>query len=469
MAQQKFSSLSDDLDEVIRLLPVAAFLMDERGRILFANERFRSMVAPPASEDMTVFNLLQIGRSDTQRHTIGDILAQNHDVLSVNADGKALHLHIRFSDAPLQSSQLYIGIVEDRTDQFTTLAGLRQSEDRLEAIFHSTPLGMCITDSKGYFETVNQAYCRLYGYTPQELIGRHFTIVVPESHKAKLAELHDRFIDEGAEIRGEWDVQRKDGSILTILADAVRIVGSDGSYKKVTFAMDITDKKRAERLKEDIEQITRHDIKSPLSGIMSLARFSKTQAGIPEDARRKFGMIEESCRKIFDLLNLSRGVYLMEQGEYTLDVSEVNLLSLLDQIVSDLHAETVARNIDLRIENETNQALIFYGEELLLYSMLSNLIRNAVEASPEGEKITVRVIPPQRRDETLRICIHNKGAIPESIRPVFFNKYVTYGKTGGTGLGTYSAMLIARSHGGTIRFETDDDRGTEVEVLLPTG
>jgi PAS domain-containing protein len=68
-------------------------------------------------------------------------------------------------------------------DTFTseTADAVRRSEARLRTIIDSTPLGICITNEDGIFEYVNDAYCRIYGYAPTELIGEHFTkIVAPD-------------------------------------------------------------------------------------------------------------------------------------------------------------------------------------------------------------------------------------------------------------------------------------------------
>lgn len=118
--------------------------------------------------------------------------------------------------------------------------------DLLRTIIDATPVGVCITDERGIFEQVNPANERFYGYPADELLGRPFTLVVPAEHRAELADLHDRFLREGAEIRGEWEVERRDGSRATILADACRIVGPDGRPRKVTFVLDITERTRME-------------------------------------------------------------------------------------------------------------------------------------------------------------------------------------------------------------------------------
>jgi K+-sensing histidine kinase KdpD len=106
---------------------------------------------------------------------------------------------------------------------------------------------------------------------------------------------------------------------------------------------------------------------------------------------------------------------------------------------------------------------LIQGDELLCYSMLSNLIKNAVEASPAGEKVEVAMTS----GESAVIGIHNAGSVPIDIRETFFEKYTTSGKSGGTGLGTYSAKLITQTIGGNIKLDTSDETGTTITIVLP--
>ena len=120
-------------------------------------------------------------------------------------------------------------------------------EDIFKIAVENTPTGVCITNEHGTFEYVNKAFCELYEYTNEELIGRNFTIVVPDEYKIALQALHDKYIEGIDEVRGEWDVVTKSGKHLTILADAVRVKSFDGRYKKVTFVTDITERRRHEQ------------------------------------------------------------------------------------------------------------------------------------------------------------------------------------------------------------------------------
>ena len=123
---------------------------------------------------------------------------------------------------------------------------LRTSEERYRRIVEHTPSGICITNEDGLYEYVNPAYCELYGYTTDELLGQSFTLVVPEDNRAFMRELHDKYIEGATEVQGEWRVVSRDGRVLTILADAALITGIDGRPKKATFVTNISRRKEVE-------------------------------------------------------------------------------------------------------------------------------------------------------------------------------------------------------------------------------
>ena len=158
----------------------------------------------------------------------------------------------------------------------------------------------------------------------------------------------------------------------------------------------------------------------------------------------------------------------METGTYEVHPVLVDALKVIRQIAIGHHhiVEEKKLRIDVMVRGkplEETDSFHVDAEELLLYSMISNILRNALEASPRGERVTVAL----SGDDSTFIAIDNAGSIPERIRERFFEKYATAGKQGGTGLGAYSARLIARSLGGTIRCETSDETGTTITVTLP--
>jgi PAS domain S-box-containing protein len=95
-------------------------------------------------------------------------------------------------------------------------------------------LAMCLTDEQGNFVEVNAAYLKLYGYSEEELIGKHFTLVVPEEGKAFAAHMHNAFIAGATEMPAEWTVQGKEGQPIRIRAEAIRCEDPNGRPAKIT-------------------------------------------------------------------------------------------------------------------------------------------------------------------------------------------------------------------------------------------
>jgi len=221
-------------------------------------------------------------------------------------------------------------------------------------------------------------------------------------------------------------------------------------------------------LREDVDRITRHDLKTPLSGIIGFPDAIKMAGDLNEEQLEMLDMIEESGYKMLDMINLSLDLYKMETGKYRFEPMPVNLLAVVNKIFKEIRDEVETRELSIKVlfrgepANEHDVFLI-KGEELLCYSMLSNLIKNAVEASPTGAQVELAMVP----GESAIIRIHNTGSVPLEIRETFFEKYSTSGKSGGTGLGTYSAKLIAETLGGDIRLETSDEAGTTIILVLP--
>ena len=134
---------------------------------------------------------------------------------------------------------------------------------------------------------------------------------------------------------------------------------------------------------------------------------------------------------------------------------------ILRELQNLIEAKEMTIEVTKMNENaDDKDAFIVQAEELLCHSMFANLIKNAIEAAPESSRISVSF----ERGDTPRVCIHNSGAVPENIRDRFFEKYATSEKEGGTGLGTYSARVIAETMGGRIALDTSDENGTAITV-----
>ncbi len=343
------------------------------------------------------------------------------------------------------------------------------TEEVLRALFKSLPIGVCITDEDGCFVHVNAAYGRIYGYEVDELIGASFLKVVPPANREILQKLHDDFLlgdenEQGVELPAIWEVVRRDGSHITIRATARRFASRDGKRYKVTTVTDISEQLRLERLREDAERIVRHDLKSPINGIVGGAQLLLADPDLDAAQREYAAMILESGQQMNLLINSSMDFYSMEEGSYQLKQSPFEIDALFKHLEKELAWLSNRRQQRLEF-SLADGAPTLNGERRLIHDMLTNLIKNALEAAPEST--TVRVDYHIDRHGHPSFTIHNRGAVPAQVRERLFDRYVSC-KPGGTGLGTYSASLIARAHGGEIHFTTsDEDDCTTFTVTLP--
>jgi len=92
--------------------------------------------------------------------------------------------------------------------------------------------------------------------------------------------------------------------------------------------------------------------------------------------------------------------------------------------------------------------------------MLANFLKNALEACPARETVTVALFD----EPQVRVTVNNPGIIPLEIRDKFLHKFASHGKVGGTGLGGYSARLMAQAMGGTVSFTSDEVTGTTIAI-----
>ncbi|MEO5340478.1 MAG: hybrid sensor histidine kinase/response regulator [Magnetococcus sp. MYC-9] len=230
---------------------------------------------------------------------------------------------------------------------------------------------------------------------------------------------------------------------------------------------------KAAALREEVSRIMRHDLKTPLNAIIGFTDLLLAQKKEPEsdlDQVKMLGIIRESGYRLLEMINSSLDLYKMEQGTYALNPRPVDIMGVVHKIRQAFQDRIASKRLRIQIRtpssaNEETPCMVL-GEELLCYSLLANLIKNAIEAAPRHSIITIRW---DKTADKAVLTLHNQGAVPAELVGCFFDKYTTAGKAGGTGLGTYSAMLIAKIQNGSIAMETGEETGTTLTVSLPLG
>lgn len=126
----------------------------------------------------------------------------------------------------------------------------QQKERLVQSVYDAASVGICVTDADGYFVNVNRRYREIYGYENEDLIGRHFTMVVPEEAREQARELHDEFISDGSEPPHEWQVKHSEGHLITVEVSARLLIQEDGSRYKVTSVDNVSEHRQLQIMLE---------------------------------------------------------------------------------------------------------------------------------------------------------------------------------------------------------------------------
>ncbi len=224
------------------------------------------------------------------------------------------------------------------------------------------------------------------------------------------------------------------------------------------------------KLRELVEQIGRHDLKNPLQIILGTAKLLAYEIPAEENKHRRLLQNQvDACYTMLNMINRSLDLYRMENGNCSLNAKETDILPLMDMVFLGIKNLILTKDLKVMVtlngqNREDHDRFSIFCDELFFYSMMSNLITNAAEASPKGGSLLVSF---SDADGAI-IRIQNQGTVHPKVRDRFFEKFVSFGKHGGTGLGTYSARLIAEIHKGEINFITSDEEDkTIVTIDLP--
>ncbi len=354
------------------------------------------------------------------------------------------------------------------------LRELKESEDRYRSVSETSIDAIITASDKDAILTWNKGAELIFGHG-QEIVGRSVTTIIPERYRKAHYEGVKRFLKTGEKHllgkKMELMALRGNGTEFPIELSLSSWRSASGVYFG-GIIRDITERRQIERMREDVQRMIRHDIKSPLIGIVGLAKRLGKGVNLTDRQRKAVVLIQESGEKTLRMIDRSRDLFQMEQGTYELTSQPVNLVTVLERIRKQLEPLTLKKRMTVKIslsgQSPEERPEILNGDEDLLEVMLANLLKNAIEASPENKSVKIRIGTDEKRDQKTHIIdIHNWAAIPEEMRDTFFEAYATRGKKGGTGLGTYNAMLIARTHQGDIRFTTSEAEGTHVIVSLP--
>ena len=254
----------------------------------------------------------------------------------------------------------------------------------------------------------------------------------------------------------ECRILREDGEPLDlrVTATPVSFIGEDF----VLFsAIDISDTKR----RRSLERIFFHDIMNTATGVRGLSSMARVVSGSEKDEMLE--LLEVTSDHLIDEIQGQRELLAAEGNELMVRLQPIDLGPLLRGLANVFERHQVGEGKSIVIARENDDVSVV-SDATLLGRIIGNLIKNALEATTNGDSISVHC---KQRDGRVTLSVHNAGVIPEQAQlQIFQRSFSTKGE--GRGLGTYGSRLLAERYlKGDIGFRSTETDGTTFWVTLP--
>jgi PAS domain S-box-containing protein len=340
------------------------------------------------------------------------------------------------------------------------IAKVEQTESRLAAIIESSQDAIMSKTLEGVITTWNAAATRMFGYRPEEIIGKSVLLLVtPELHDEEIQILNR--LKAGEQI-DNYDTQRvtKDGrrvdlslSISPIRNSAAQVVGAS------TIARDITERKQMQEALHISERyaamgrvaaVLSHEINNPLEAVTNTLYLLRRSRALDEQEQELMRIAEVELSRVNHITRQTLGLYRQSH-----DPSLVSLSALLDDIL-EMYSRKL-RSLEIAVDRRFSTTGSVLGFPVELRQVFINLISNAIQAMPAGGKLRVHLfrsqsweLPGQRVGVRINIVDTGAGIRAEDYSKLFQPFFTTKSEKG-TGLGLWVSRGIIQKLEGSIK------------------
>jgi two-component system phosphate regulon sensor histidine kinase PhoR len=343
-----------------------------------------------------------------------------------------------------------------------SLAELSRDRARVSAILAGMVEGVLVVDEQGVAQLANDAARRLLRLR-DEPIGRRYLELI--RHPDIVAQISRCLRDEPTDVQ---ELTLAQDPVQVVIARTTR-VDTPTSSGVVLVLHDITDLRRADRIRRDFVANVSHELRTPLTAIRGYVE-ALIDSPLDDVQTRKFLEIiarhsSRMERLVKDLLRLTR----LDAGQEPLDRAPCAVEGLFDGVVNELEPLLDTREQQVSIDIGSGAATIV-GDPAKLHDVLRNLVENASNYSPERTTI---FLSARREADRLVIEVADEGpGIPETDLRRIFERFYRVDKarsreTGGTGLGLSIVKHLVGLHGGDVAADNRPGGGAAFRIRLP--
>ncbi|MFA6596389.1 MAG: PAS domain S-box protein [Ignavibacteriaceae bacterium] len=437
----------------------------------------------PSSHKILIDNTRKLLAGETN-HKINEYIALKKDKSRFHIDVNA---SVLLDSNGNPTSILYVE--REITERKLANEAQQQSNQKLEAIISASPDGIGMVSLDGKIQLMSDKLVKMYGYTVEqkdEFFGRSaFDFIDPSYHELLFDNIRKLLAGTKNDGLTEYLAIKKDKSRFFIDMNSAVLLDSDSKPAGLLFVeRDITERKRVEKeiLQKNLElaelngtkdkffSIIAHDLKSPFQGLLGYSKIlSEEYETLSEEERLSFingiNELNHSAYKLLEnLLEWAR----IQTGRMTYDPENLNLVEELIPTLS--LAKQTALNKGIRLISTIDTSIFVKADKNMLHTIVRNLISNSIKFTNPGGKIILASKIIKDYVET-SISDTGVGINKENVDKLFkLEKTISTNGTAnehGTGLGLLLCKEMIERHGGKIRVESEQGKGSTFFFTVP--
>ena len=369
-----------------------------------------------------------------------------------------------------------------RGRQTASLKKLVWSERRNRDILQAAMDGFCLVDTRGRIQEVNDAYCRITGFSREELltmsIGDLDVVMSPEAVAAQT----QKILSQGWD-RFETRHRCKDGTLIA-LAVSVQFHADDGLL--VSFLHDITQQKNRERelelardaaksatqAKSEFLAMMSHELRTPLNGILGFTSLL-AETSLDADQQGFVQTVHDSGEHLLGVVNDILDFSSIENATLKLESAPIPVSDLVEVAGNMVRKTAANKGLEYRCEMAPGMPEHLLGDQRRILQILINLLGNAVKFTSEGSVI-LRVSPASDAGRpVLDFSIEDTGpgilpgTIAQLFQPFVQEDSSLRRRFEGTGLGLAISQRLAQAMGGNVTVSSAPGMGSTFTLRLP--
>ncbi|MFZ6657289.1 ATP-binding protein [Undibacterium sp. TJN19] len=338
------------------------------------------------------------------------------------------------------------------------------SESRLRRLVNSSLIGIMQGQMEADLTEANDVLLQLAGMQRQEFAesGMNWLLATTlESHAAhRNALLEVRSYGQAKPYEGE--LIRNDGAHIPVMVGLAQLEGSLEEW--VGFVLDLTEQRKADRIKSEFISVVSHELRTPLTsirGALGLLESGVTGELAPK-SMQLIKVAHKNCQRLGALVNDILDMEKLASGKMVINIERFDLVTVTRQAMEANSNYAQALNVRYRIVCHPDQAWAM-GDNVRVMQVFANLLSNAAKFSPAGREVEIRI---SEFSGVYKIEVQDFGpGIPVAFREQIFKKFAQADGTntrqqGGTGLGLNITKTFVEKMGGEIGFLTEDGKGT---------